>query len=177
MQQAPSTQQYAASPPSSAAPSFAGSDDIMGFRKDVFIAILKYGAIAGVVAGVIDFVGGMLTALFSWFGLFAAAAGIVFGLSTIYSFFSKVIQSTFWGAISAIIVAKFHDKLPFNSLFMKFFGVALIIDIAVSLLFGLFILIFAGPLSFVIMVATFIISDYVYAKMAAGKIGPLLGLQ
>ena len=175
MQQAPSTQQYAT--PSSATPSLTGSDDILGFRKDVFIEMIKWGAIAGAIAGVIDFVGGMLTTLFSWFGIFALAGGAMFGFSSIYSLLSDVIQSAFWGVVSVFIVVKFYEKFPFKSLFMKFFGIALIIDVIVMVLFGFLLLIFAGPLSFIIMLGTLILADFVFAKIAAGKVGPLTGLQ
>lgn len=154
-----------------------GSDDVIGFRKDVFFAILKHAAIAGAVAGAINFVGGILMTLFSWFGIFAIAGGTMLGVSSIFTLFREVIEGAFWGIASAILVVKIYDKLPFNTLFMKIFGIRLIIDILVSVVFGGLVLIFVGPLSFGIMVVTFIVADYVYAKMIASKIGPLVGLR
>ena len=157
-----------------------GSDDILGFKKDVFIAIVKYSAIAGGVAGAITFLGGKLTALLSWWGIFAVATGGVFGVSSFYTFFHDVLQRAISGIIIVLVVVKFYDKFPFNkfnTLFMKFFGITLIIDIIFSVLIGGLVLIFAGPLSFIILVATMIIADYVFAKMVTGKVGPLVGLQ
>ena len=101
------------------------------------------------------------------------------GFSSIFAI-TSLIGDLFWGAFYGIIVAvitiKFYDKFPFKTLFMKIFGLALIIDAVVTLLFGGFLLLFAGPLTLLITVITFIVSDFVYAKIVANKLGPLTNL-
>ncbi len=149
------------------------ADDILGFKKNVFVDIVKWGAIAGLVAGAIVFVGGLLTSLLSYSGLLGFAAGI-------FSFFgliSDLFWGALWGAVTVILVAKFYDKFPFKTFFMKIFGVRLVIDVVFSLLFGGLVLIFAGPLAFVIWVATVIVADFVFAKIAAAKVAPLVRLK
>ena len=65
----------------------ANSDDIIGFKKDIFWEIVKQGAIAGAIFGGIEFAGGFLAGLLSWFGLFSFGSSLLFGAETISSLF------------------------------------------------------------------------------------------
>ena len=101
----------------------AYSDDIIGFKKDIFWEIVKQGAIAGAIFGGIEFAGGFLAGLLSWFGLFSFGSSLLFGAETISSLFRDVILGAIWGIATVILVIKFYDKLPFDTMFKKVFGI------------------------------------------------------
>ncbi|MEK6951034.1 MAG: hypothetical protein AABX13_04905 [Nanoarchaeota archaeon] len=154
------------------APSVASSGTIWGFPKEVFIALLKYGALAGVISGVLEFIGSVLSSATSWFGWLTALSG----LFSIYQLVSGVFWGAVWGAGTVLVVVKYYEKFPFKTLFMKFFGLALIVDVAITLLFGGFILLFAGPLSFLFLFGSLILADLVFAKVATHTIQPITRL-
>ncbi len=158
--------------PTVSAPSVASPGTTWGFPNAVFIALLKYGALAGVISGILEFIGSVLSSATSWFGWLT----VLSGLFSVYQLISDVFWGAFWGAGTAIVVVKYYDKFPFKTLFMKFFGVALIVDVAMTLLFGGFILLFAGPLSFLFLFGSLILADLVFAKVATHTIQPLTRL-
>lgn len=149
------------------------ADDILGFRKEVFMGLLQWGAIAGAVAGAIDFVGGLLTSLFSWGGLF----GLAWAGFAPFELISDLFWGALWGVVTVVLVAKFYDQFPFQTFFMKIFGLMIIIDIVLTLLVGGFIAFFTGPLAFLVLLVTVVIADFVFAKIAASKAAPLVGLK
>lgn len=162
--------------PSYQAP-YQPSSGIWDIPNNVFMEIIKWGVIAGLIAGLITWLGSMLMLAVSWAGILGGVFGVsLFGITSIYSLVQDLFWGAFWGAITSILVVKFYDKFPFKTLFMKIFGVRLIIDIIIYFIFGGFLLIFAGPLSLVVSLVSFIIADFVFAKIIAGKIGPLTGL-
>ena len=155
----------------------SSSGDVLGFKSDVFTQIIKWGAIAGAIAGAIVYFGTFLGTMFSWFGLVAAAFGSSFSSFSVYALVKEIIETAIYGIVTAIIAVKFYDKIPFKTLFMKIFGVALVITLVIWFIFGAFILIFAGPITFVIDLAAIVIADFVMAKLISKNVGPLVGLQ
>jgi hypothetical protein len=151
----------------------AVNGQIWGFEKNLFIEIVKWGAIAGLVSGAIEYVATLLGLLFSWFGLFG---GSTFNFS---SLIRTVFEGAIFGAFVLLIVIKYHDKsifAKFNSLFMKLFIPYLILDLVLYFLFGGIFLIFSGPLTFLFFLIGAVVGDYVFAKIAAKKVGPLVGM-
>ncbi|MDO8428816.1 MAG: hypothetical protein Q7S92_06415 [Candidatus Diapherotrites archaeon] len=152
------------------------SEDILGLKKDTFYEIVKIGAIAGAVAGVITYIAGFVSTMAFWGGALMMYGGYGLGFN-FGALFQGVIQQAISGAILAVVVVKFYDKFPFKTLFMKMFGISLIVNVVLGGLFAAVFSIFGAGLSFIVLMVGLIIANYVEAKMIADKVGPLTNLK
>jgi hypothetical protein len=144
-----------------------------GMTKEVFMSLVKWGAIGGLILGTINFLAVMLSTLFSWGSLF----GIVGSAFNFLSLIPELLQGAVYGILATIVVVKFSNSFPFSkfkTLFWKLFGVMLILDVVLMVLFGGFFLIFSGPLTFLFTFGGSIVADFVFAKFVSGKIGSLV---
>jgi hypothetical protein len=143
-----------------------------GMTKDVFMGLVKWGAIGGAIFGVITFLAAFLSTFFSWGSLFGLGGG--YGFSNL---FSELLGGVVYGILATVVVVKYSNSFPFSkfkTLFWKLFGAMLILDLLLTVVFGGFVLLLAGPLAFLFTFVGSIVADFVFAKFVSGKIGSLV---